>query len=80
MGVHRWGWKAEEGGNILVPDLIYISFKWPRNHIHLYTGRKKNAQDMSTTEMLKHLVRSTKEVSPPSPGLLLPVDLQQYLL
>lgn len=41
MGVHRWGWKAEEGGNILVPDLIYISFKWPWNHIRLYTGKKK---------------------------------------
>lgn len=70
MGVHRWGWKAEEGGNILVPDLIYISFKWPWNHIRLYTGKKKKkVQDMSTIEMLKHLVRSTNEVSPPFPGV-----------
>lgn len=63
-GVHRWGWKAEEGGNILVLALIYISFKWPWNHIRLYTGEKK-IQGVSTAGMLQHMVWSPNEVSPP---------------
>lgn len=37
--------------------------------IQVKKKKKKKVQDMSTTEMLKHLVRSTNEVSPPFPGV-----------
>lgn len=79
MGVHRWGWKAEEEGNILVSGLIYISFKWPWNYILLYTDKKQSR----TWALLRcYNIRSEVQTKYPLPSLAspLPKDVQQHLL